>query len=95
MKVVYDIIFSCKICIGIVYLFYCVAMYTQFIPVEYSANIAVKVLLSILLGLAATIITMPLFFVLMLGLGITIRFAKDLCSGCCSFCQWFSKRKGA
>lgn len=92
VKVVYDIITSCKICILAAYVFYCVMMYVNFVPTELQVTGVVRVAYSLFFALAATIVTMPAFFIVMVLLGVAMRFAKDICAGGCCLAGLLRKR---
>lgn len=92
VKVVYDIIFSCKLCILVTYILYVGVMFFDLVPAEFHVLGFERAVLSLLLGAVATVITMPAFFIGMVTLGILIRFFKDACSGGCCLVAWFKKR---
>jgi len=92
VKVVYDIIFSCKMCVLVMYLLYAGVMFFNYVPSEFQALGFERVMLSLFLGAVATVITMPAFFIGMVAIGILIRFAKDACSGGCCLMSWFKNQ---
>ena len=95
VKVAFDIIFSCKFCALLALVTYMVAMYVSIIPTDATETIFGRVVLSIVAGVGATVITAPLFLIAIIFLGISIRVAKDCCRGGCNLCTWFRKHIGA
>ncbi len=73
---------------------YVVAMYVSILPVDVTGSIVGRAVLSLAAGVGATIVTAPLFLIVMIFFGVMIRFAKDCCLGGCALCTWFRKQIG-
>ncbi|MGE4318777.1 MAG: hypothetical protein AB7E96_07705 [Deferribacterales bacterium] len=90
-KAVFDVILSCKICIVIVFGIYAAVFWVSALPKAYAFSLAPKVIMTLLCALFSTIITMPLYFVGMVVLGLMFRVCQD---GRCCLCSGIKKLMG-
>ncbi len=90
-KAVFDVIFSCKICIVIVYAIFAAVFWFGALPAAYAFDIVPKVIMTLVCALFATIITMPLYFIGMVVLGLMFRVCQD---GKCCLCRSVKKLIG-